>query len=370
MGSSMKTGVRRVGSMARWCCLALGVAALGCSTDAMEQSNTSQVASGLTVEEQIAQTQTSFTGGVEVLPLTGDLRTHDPALIRQRYGDYYVFSTGDPAVAGGTVQIRRSTDQRNWKFAGTVFTEIPAWVRTAVPGVENLWAPEIIEKNGTYYLYYSASTFGSNRSVIGLATNRTLNPNDARYAWVDQGQVWSSAPENDYNAIDPGIIQDGNGVPWMAFGSFWSGIRMIRLEWPSGKAAPMTGEPLRLADRFVPPNAIEAPYIVYRQGYYYLFVSLDFCCRGLDSTYKIAVGRSRQVTGPYYDRLGTPLQHGGGTVILSERGDMFGPGGQSVFNGYMAHHFYDRNANGDFRLSIRKIAWEASGWPRIATPID
>lgn len=370
MGSAMTMCMRAVGSIGRWCCVAITVGALGCSTDAMGQSGVSQAESGLTVEEQIAQTQTTGTGGVEVLPLTGDLRTHDPALIRQRHGDYYIFSTGDPAVGGGTVQIRRSSDQRNWKFAGTVFNAIPAWVREAVPGVENLWAPEIIERNGIYYLYYSGSTFGSNNSVIGLATNRTLNPSDRNYAWVDQGMVWRSTPANDYNAIDPGVIQDTSGVPWMSFGSFWSGIRMVKLEWPSGKAAPTTAEPLRLADRFVPPNAIEAPYIVYRQGWYYLFVSLDFCCRGVDSTYKIAVGRSRQVTGPYYDRLGTPLQHGGGTVILSERGRMFGPGGQSVFNGYMAHHFYDGNANGDFRLSIRKIAWEASGWPRIATPID
>jgi arabinan endo-1,5-alpha-L-arabinosidase len=97
---------------------------------------------------------------------------------------------------------------------------------------------------------------------------------------------------------------------------------------------------------------------------------MDFCCQGLGSTYKIAVGRSREATGPYFDRLGTPLQHGGGTVILSERGDMFGPGGQSVFNGYLAHHYYDRTLNGDHRLMIRKIAWESSGWPRIATSID
>lgn len=297
--------------------------------------------------------------------LSGDLRAHDPALIKQRHGDWYVFSTGDPEVNNGTVQIRRSKDSRHWAFVGTVFAQIPAWVRDAVPGVSNIWAPDVVYHDGTYYLYYSGSTFGSNRSVIGLATNTTLDPSAPGYAWVDRGEVWRSVPENDYNAIDPGLIEDKNGTPWMAFGSFWSGIRLVRLQWPSGEADDLAQDPLRLADRHVPPNAIEAPYVVARKGWYYLFVSLDFCCRGVDSTYKIAVGRSRQITGPYLDQLGTPLAHGGGTVILSERGTMFGPGGQSVYDGVLAHHFYDGTANGDFRLSLRKITWRSNGWPSL-----
>lgn len=297
--------------------------------------------------------------------LSGDLRTHDPALVKQRHGDWYVFSTGDPNVANGTVQIRRSKDSQHWTFAGTVFAEIPAWLREAVPGVSNIWAPDIAYHDGIYYLYYSGSTFGSNRSVIGLATNTTLDPRKPEYEWVDRGEVWRSVPEDDYNAIDPGLIEDANGTPWLAFGSFWSGVRMIRLQWPTGKAAAGQGEPLRLADRHVPPNAVEAPYIVEHKGWYYLFVSLDFCCRGVESTYKIAVGRSRQVTGPYLDQLGTPLAHGGGTVILSERGTMFGPGGQSVFDGVLAHHFYDGTANGDFRLALREIRWGPGGWPSL-----
>jgi arabinan endo-1,5-alpha-L-arabinosidase len=310
-------------------------------------------------------------GTSHVLHVSGDLRTHDPALTRDgRRGDWYVFSTGDPNVAHGTVQIRRSSDLRHWRYAGTVFTDIPAWLGAAVPGVQNIWAPDIHRRGGVYYLYYAASTFGSNRSVIGLATNTTLDPGNPAYRWVDRGLVTQSTPQNDYNAIDPGIVEDAQGHPWMAFGSFWSGIRMLALEWPSGKPAPGQAEPLRLADRRVPPNAIEAPYLVRRGGYYYLFVSIDFCCRGLDSTYKIAVGRSRSVTGPYYDELGTPLLHGGGTVILSEHGSMIGPGGQSVYGGYLAHHYYDATRNGDFRLSIRTIGWDAHGWPYLSTRPD
>jgi arabinan endo-1,5-alpha-L-arabinosidase len=300
---------------------------------------------------------------VEVLELSGDLRAHDPTLIRdESSGAWFVFSTGDPLVAAGTIQVRRSTDLHNWTYVGNVFNAIPAWVVQAVPGVTNLWAPEVRLHAGTYYLYYAASTFGSNRSVIGLATNKTLDPN----LWVDQGLVAESQLTDDFNAIDPALIEGKDGTPYLAFGSFWSGVRMWQLEWPSGKLAAGQGQPLRLADRFVPPNAIEAPALTYRDGWYYLFVSFDFCCQGTASTYKIAVGRSRSPTGPYFDELGTPLEHGGGTVVLSEQGTSFGPGGESVYDGLLIYHFYDGTANGDFRLGIRKIGWSEQGWPIVA----
>lgn len=311
---------------------------------------------------------TGRAGDSHALVLTGDLAAHDPTLVRSRRGDWFVFSTGAPELAGGTVQIRRSADGREWFHAGHVFERIPDWLAQAVPGVQNLWAPHVHYHAGTYYLYYSASTFGSNRSVIALATNTTLDPQDPAYRWVDQGLVYATTPQSDHNAIDPVVAEDEQGTPWMAFGSFWTGIRMLRLEWPSGK--PVAGqEPLRLGDRFVPPNAIEAPALVRHGGWYYLFVSFDFCCRGTGSTYKVAVARSRSLTGPYLDRLGTPLQHGGGTVILSERGAMFGPGGQDIYSDrhgdYLVHHWYDAQANGAHRLGIRRIEWK-EGWPEVA----
>ena len=172
------------------------------------------------------------------------------------------------------------------------------------------WAPEVYHHGGTYYLYYAASSFGSNQSVIGLATNSTLDPSAPGYRWVDRGLVWQSQTSDDYNAIDPGIVRGPDGSPWMVFGSFWSGVRQVQLQWPSGKPTAGQTEPLRLVDRQVPPNAVEAPYMVRHDGMYYLFVSFDFCCRGTDSTYKIAVGRSRSVNGPFFDELGTPLEHG------------------------------------------------------------
>ena len=183
-----------------------------------------------------------------------------------------------------------------------------------------------------------------------------------------QGLVTKSGQGNDYNAIDPAVVDDGTGTPYLALGSFWSGIRMFKLEWPS-KSSRRAGRAAPFADRFVPPNAIEGASITRYNGRYYMFVSLDFCCQGTNSTYKIAVGRSDVVTGPYYDQLGTPLQHGGGTVILSENGTMFGPGGADASRDLLTYHWYDATANGDFRLGIRTIRWR-DGWPEVAAPTD
>ena len=126
-------------------------------------------------------------------------------------------------------------------------------------------------------------------------------------------------------------------------------------------------EPLRLADRQSPPNAIEAPYLVRHDGYFYLFVSKDFCCKGVDSTYRIAVGRSKDVTGPYVDADGVPLLEDGGTPVLATDGTRVGPGGQSVSGGLLAFHWYDADLDGQFRLGLLPLQWR-DGWPRVEWP--
>jgi len=297
---------------------------------------------------------------------TGDTFVHDPALVVGEEGEAsLLYSTGDGRIGDGNIQIRRSPDGVDWEDAGTVWDEKPAWLVEAVPGVDNLWAPELYEHDGTWYLYYSASTFGKNTSLIALATNTTLDPEDPGYEWVDRGVVIESAG-TDFNAIDPGIVEDEDGEPWMAFGSFWSGIRMVPLEWPSGLRADES-EPLLIADRQLPPNAIEAPYILPHDGFYYLFVSKDFCCKGVDSTYSIAVGRSESVTGPYVDAEGVPLLEDGGTPVLVSDGTRVGPGGQSVSAGLLAFHLYDADLDGQFRLGVLPLAWR-DGWPTAEWP--
>jgi arabinan endo-1,5-alpha-L-arabinosidase len=299
--------------------------------------------------------------------LRGDLDVHDPALLAGDPGEkWYVFSSGRPDRGGGTVGIRSSADGgRTWTYDGTVWDAMPAWTTETVPGANTMWAPAIHRHGGTYYLYYAVSTTGHNDSVIALATNTTLDRTDPAYQWVDRGKVVRSLPASDFNAIDPDVVEDGEGTPWLVFGSYWSGIQMVQLQWPSGKRS-ADRERRHLADRKISLNAIEAPSIVRHAGWYYLLTSWDRCCVGTRSTYKIVAGRSRSVTGPYVDRDGKELMQGGGTTLLESSGDRVGPGGESVSGQVVAYHYYDRRADGASRLGLRRLTWADDGWPQLA----
>jgi len=298
----------------------------------------------------------------------GDYNVHDPSLIHVG-STLYVFSTGDPNRDQGSIQIRTSQDGKSWRYLGPVFTDLPDWIIREVGFVPNLWAPDISYWNGKYHLYYAASTFGSQDSVIGLATNLTLDPSSPQYKWIDQGMVLRSNPTDSFNAIDPSFVRDAQGNPWLVWGSFWDGIRLHRLDPKTGKLL-MDGIGLyRLASRG--GGAIEAPGIVYRDGYYYLFVSFDSCCRGLESTYNIRVGRSKHITGPYLDQKGIPMTKGGGTLLLASQGRYIGPGGQSIYNDggifHLVFHYYDREDSGLPKLALRNLEW-IRGWPKIGNP--
>ncbi|MBO0609343.1 arabinan endo-1,5-alpha-L-arabinosidase [Myceligenerans salitolerans] len=325
----------------------------------------------------------SGAAGGAALASAGDLGVHDPALVAGSDGEpWFVYGTGDVREGFGAPRILRSDDGGvTWARAGTAWERAgdPEWVRDAesgVAGVENYWAPELYRHDGTWYLYYSASTFGSNDSAIGLATGATLDPDHPDYGWRDQGLVVRSTPgETHYNAIDPGVVEDGDGKPWLLFGSFWGGIQLLPLEWPSGKPAG-GAEPVTVASRVgVPDNAIEAPFVVERDGWYHLFVSWDKCCSGVDSTYRIMVGRSREITGPYLDADGKDMVLGGGTEVVSTTGRMIGPGGQTVSvvgepgspssDYYLAFHFYDGDTGGAPTLAVRELVWDGEGWPSI-----
>lgn len=286
---------------------------------------------------------------------------HDPAVIRQ--GEtYYLFATGNG------VPIHCSDDLKIWNLCSAVFFKEPDWLAEAVPGVTNLWAPDISYRDSLYYLYYAASTFGSNNSVIALATNKTLDPKSPDYAWEDRGLVIASHPDDDYNAIDPNAMTDAQGRVWLTFGSYWTGIKLTELDPETGK--PVKGAPLTsLATRPDAPYAVEAPFIVYHAPSYYLFVSYDRCCAGVDSTYNVRVGRSKEITGPYLDREGVPMLEGGGVRLIEGAGQWHGPGHNAVLQedsgDKILYHAYDAGFGGVPTLRVKALRWFADGWPTV-----
>jgi len=301
------------------------------------------------------------------------ISVHDPVMIRQD-NTFYIFCTGMG------IAVWSSTDMTNWKKEQPVFEKAPDWVLKAIPLFRgHIWAPDIAYHEGRYYLYYSVSAFGKNTSCIGIATNTTLHPTDPEFKWTDHGKVIQSVPGRDlWNAIDPNLAFDENNAPWLVFGSFWSGIKLVKMdqnllqiaepeEWYTLAKRPRG---FQADDRDPGEGAIEAPFIFRKGAWFYLFASVDYCCRGIKSNYKIMVGRSEKITGPYLDQSGQRLDQGGGTIVLEGNSDWPGVGHNSIYTfdntDYLIFHGYDAHDNGKPKLLIRKVKWNLAGWPEVA----
>jgi arabinan endo-1,5-alpha-L-arabinosidase len=295
---------------------------------------------------------------VEPMALEGQTFIHDPSTILKEGERYYVFGTGRGIIS------KSSPDLVHWSNGPSVFGMPPAWTTNAVPGYRgHTWAPDVIRLNDQFYLYYSVSTFGKQVSAIGLMTSSTLDSTATNYLWTDRGIVIQSTNGSAFNTIDPSVMLDNDGKLWMAFGSFWEGIHLIELNPKTGLRADPNSKPIRLAWN----SKIEAACLTWHGGYYYLFVNWGSCCRGINSTYEIRVGRSKKVTGPYLDRDGKDLVNEGGTMFLETTGRFIGPGHVGILRDggkdLFSYHYYDANTRGQSRLAIGKIHWSDDGWP-------
>jgi arabinan endo-1,5-alpha-L-arabinosidase len=333
------------------------------------------------------EAQTVDPVGPRVIVVDGDAPgTHDPSIIRDG-STWYLFATETGPNHRGELPIRCSSDLHHWERCGYVFPSVPDWIKKESPQTKELWAPDISYFNGLFHLYYAFSVFGKNTSGIALLTNRTLNRASPSFHWVDKGIVLESNVKDNFNAIDPNLVIDESGKYWLTFGSFWSGIKLRRIDPKTGKLSSEDTKLYSLAARKRPPNpprdppglpgdwqAIEAPFMVHHDGYYYLFVSFDLCCRGTKSTYRTMVGRSINVTGPYVDAAGTPMLEGGGTLLLTGNGRWLGPGGESIRQGegrdedIIVFHAYDATS-GLPSLQISTLTWK-DGWPHAALEGD
>ncbi len=295
---------------------------------------------------------------------------HDPVMAWEQ-GTYYLLSTGNG------LQWATSKDRKTWVVQSTPFIEnLPEWTRDSVPGFrDHVWAPDIIRWHDRWWLAYSCSTFGKNTSAIGLMSADRLNGQ-----WKDEGCLVASKEKRDnWNAIDPCLVVDDNDQMWMTWGSFWDGIQIAEAPLSPSEASTIArryrlndpNAPENPTSQFAGRNAIEAPFILKHDGWYYLFVSWDYCCRGAKSNYRVAVGRSKTVDGPYTDREGKPMTEGGGTLFIEGDKHEFEaaghcaaydlPTGGTIF----ICHGYSTKMNGASILIQKEIKWTSDGWPTL-----
>lgn len=294
-------------------------------------------------------------------PLKGDIRVHDPVMIKQK-NTYYVFHTGKG------VSVKISKDKVNWTRAGSVFSlkNLPAWHKADIPEQDgSLWAPDIFYSNGKYYLYYSVSAWMNFNSSVGLATNTTLDSTDANYKWVDEGQIinYKNGGEK-VNVIDPQVFKDKNGGLWLFYGSYQAGLRLVELNPKTGK---LLNDPPQLTT--ITTSLGEGVFVIEGPDYYYIFASRGICCKGLQSNYQIVVGRSKDIKGPYLNKNGESWVDNKYSLFLA--GDSTEPGrGHNGFftegdTTFIVYHAYTRAANGTSLLNIKPLYIDKEGWPTL-----
>lgn len=337
----------------------------------------------------------------------GGKHVHDPTIVVDDDGTYWLFSTDaryDGRVRGG-VQVRRSTDLVTWDFHGWAFDQVPG-PAAAWSGAEGLWAPDVVRvetpAGPRWRMYYSASTFGSRRSAIGLATA----PHPAG-PWTDQGIVVASEhaepPEGlaQPNAIDANLVTEPDGTQWLVYGSFFGGIHVLPVDpatglVPDGPAAgalhTAPGTLLARRPRSADNGAVEGAFVLPRPGGgWALIVSYD----SLAASYHVRAAVGDAVTGPFRDRTGHLMTDDGpgvdpwsvGVPILAGHRLTGGPGvlapghasvlteevtapsgapSGTVTRQLLVHHVRDADAPTEHRLQVRRLVWTHDGWPLVS----
>ncbi|WP_425955490.1 arabinan endo-1,5-alpha-L-arabinosidase [Xylanimonas sp. McL0601] len=346
----------------------------------------------------------------------GAEHAHDPTAVRDDDGKYWLYSTdawSDGPVRGG-VQIRRSADLVDWQFHGWALPGVPESARE-LTGARGLWAPEVVRVPGAgapgtpeWRMYWSASTFGSRTSAIGLAvaphpsgpwTHRGVvvtSTHDGVEAGVAAGR--SPHGRGAPNAIDANVVveHDADGTPrhWLVYGSFFGGLHAIELDPATGLALgqpdgePHPGPGTLLARRpAAVEGALEGAFVLPRPvGGWALIASWD----SLFDTYHLRAGVSEQVMGPYVDRTGRDLRDdaaddatgipaSAGTAVLTghrlpDGPGLRGPGHASVLTEdlpdgtrqLLVHHVRDAEAPTRHRVQVRLLAWTHDGWPVVS----
>ncbi len=314
-------------------------------------------------------------------------------------GTTFTYTTETPSSTGACTAAQGTYWFTVNNYCPIIGPDFASWSGLQTPlaynGAHNtdVWAPDVLNDNGTYYQYYAIPYDPSTgaEAVIGLATSTTpYGP------WTDKGYVvtswtasaalpspnpWGFYKPTTWNAIDPSPFIDASGNWWLIFGSWSDGIHLLELQSPSTATSNATiGFPVSsnsstwtiIGSRGA---GEEGPFIYYWNGYYYYFAPINVCCAGTASTYRTIYGRSSSVTGPYYDRGGISLAVGGGTILLSSHGNIYGPGGASVFTDTgvsgsqslptIVYHYYDGNNNGTPTLGINRLGFTSDGWPFV-----
>ena len=276
----------------------------------------------------------------------------DPSVITDR-GGYTAVTTSNGWAP--TFRILRSDDKRTWRIAGSVFRRRPAWART------DFWAPEIAKLRDRYAVFYSALPRRKGGwYCLGVATAPS-----ATGPYRDKG---SPLRCNRYGSIDPFPVRDENGVLhllWKEDGNEFRRPTPIFAQQLSEDGRRLLGRPTELIRNTEEweGSVVEAPAVIRRDGYFYLFYSANLCCTRR-CVYAVGVARAQRLIGPWEKYSGNPiLRSGNGWSCPGHAAVVPEPAGAFTA-------FYHGYRGGDRMLAGRQlladgVGFGPDGWPRI-----
>lgn len=286
----------------------------------------------------------------------------DPTVIRTEEG-FYLYATQTNSY---WIPIYFSKDLVNWEFKRSAFRNATKPKPDVLPGGGAFWAPEIRYINGKYVLYFSWAKWGDG-SISYTAVATSDSP---------VGDFLNAKPlliTDDFgsNCIDQFYYEE-DGKKYMFVGSF-NGIYVTELT-DDGLSVKRDADGKLVLKKQVCGRAFEGTNIYKKGKYYYLFASINNCCDGINSRYKVVVGRSEKLLGPYVDRKGKDMLDNSWELVLEGDGEtFFGPGHNSIIipddagTDWMIYHSYvkENGAVGGRLGMLDRIVWSADGWPTI-----
>jgi len=342
----------------------------------IDQAPRATTGTGCTCQEW-ALTDTGTAAYPAPLTVTGTgIFVHDPNMIQDTTGTFWLYGTHNTLASSADMSAFTAVSN------GDINPDFSWWATentTGTGGRTDIWAPSVMYANGIYYQYYSIPIYtnpavaGSNsgpEAVIALAISTSPGG-----PWIDAGKIISSCGTTTgcttgFNAIDPAPFIDSTGNWWLSFGSWNDGIHILQLDPTTGLRLGSNSTLYNIAARGAgEEGSFIYPYVVSGVQYYFYFASINVCCSGTASTYRIIVGRSTSPTGPFLDRGGLDLVNGGGTILLSSHSNIYGPGGEGVTTvgtqPVLVYHYYDGNVGGTPTLGLNNLYFDSSGWPYI-----
>lgn len=288
----------------------------------------------------------------------------DPTPVKAPDGFYYVYATNSEENGSVVnIQVARSEDLVNWTRVGDVLPERPSWA------TRDFWAPHVFydEDSQIYYLYYSGeSNDEAQGKCLGVATSKKPEG-----PFVDMGEPLLCG--DGFVNIDPMSLDDpASGKKFLYWGSGFEAIKVQeladdRISFKEGSEAVELVHPIANEDPENYQRLVEGAWVVYRNGFYYMFYSGDNCC-GEDAHYAVMVARAEQPTGPF--RTMAEVTGSGNSVILERNERWNAPGHNSIItdeagNDWMLYHAIDTESDASGRVMLLdKVSYE-SGWPQL-----